>query len=97
MAILAKDTLKIGDTQKRIERTLDRSNVWQAQTPQMFRYGLLKNAIDHALESSLTITDEASAIEFAGHTVKLVQGDARNIKVTTADDLALAEFLLSKQ
>ena len=97
LAVQAKDTLKMADVQNRVEQTLDRSNVWQAQTPQMFRYGLLKNAIDHALESSLTITDEASAIEFAGHSVKLVQGDARNIKVTTADDLALAEFLLSKQ
>lgn len=97
LAVRAKDTLKMADAQNSIERTLDRSNIWQAQTPQMFRYRLLKNAINDALESSLNITDEASAIELAGHSVKLIEGDARNLKVTTADDLALAEFLLSQQ
>jgi len=97
LAVKAKDTLKMSDANNRTQQTLDRSNVWQAQTPQMFRYGLLKNALEYALANKVEITDEASAIEHAGYSVKLVEGDSRNLKVTTIDDLALAEFLLNNR
>jgi len=100
LALKAKDTLKRagqGEHRGRILETLDRSDVWQAQTPQMFRYALLFNALNHALTNQLDVTDEASALEYQGHAVKLVDGSAANIKVTNPEDQALAEFLLSER
>ncbi len=98
LALPAKDTLKqaLAD-QAVVSQTLDRSLVWQAQTPQMFRYGLLADSLRRALDLNVEITDEASALEWAGHRVKLIEGSARNIKITTPDDLALAEFLLTME
>ena len=98
LAIPAKDTLKQSYTDKpsKIKKTLDRSLIWQAQTPQMFRYKLLKDALSQAIESNIDITDESSALEWAGYQPCLVEGDARNIKVTTPDDLVFAEFLLNQ-
>jgi 2-C-methyl-D-erythritol 4-phosphate cytidylyltransferase len=70
--------------------TESRDGLWQAQTPQMFRYGLLTRALaEHA-----TGTDEASAIEAAGFRPRLVRADASNLKVTYPDDLRLAETIL---
>lgn len=97
MAMPAKDTLKLSDPDNRINTTVDRSTIWQAQTPQMFRYHLLSEALSLALKQSVEITDEASAIEWAGYQPKLVVGEASNLKVTTPDDLALVEFLLSNK
>lgn len=94
VAVPAKDTLKLADPDNRINSTVDRSTIWQAQTPQMFRYHLLKESLGLALSQSVEITDEASAIEWAGYQPKLIEGDARNLKVTTSEDLALVEFLL---
>ena len=96
MAVRAKDTLKLSDTANRIKETVDRSIIWQAQTPQMFRFGLLKKSLSTAIRQKATITDEASALEWAGYQPKLIEGDARNIKVTTPEDLALVEFLLER-
>ena len=79
---------------QRIDSTLDRSTIWHAQTPQMFRYGLLKTALRNALDKKIEITDESSAVEASGYQPKLVEGDARNIKITTPEDIELAEFLL---
>lgn len=100
LAVPVKDTLKLkcesmGDSGvPRIETTLDRSTIWQAQTPQMFRYKLLKDALSLAIEHNIEITDEASALEAAGHKPKLIEGETRNLKITTPEDLELAEFLL---
>lgn len=97
LAIPAKDTLKQANTTTAsIQCTLDRSRIWQAQTPQMFRYKLLKEALSRALDAKIAITDESSAVEWAGYQPKLVEGDARNLKVTTPDDLIFAEFLLTQ-
>jgi len=97
LALPAKDTLKLANRDEAvISKTLDRSQVWQAQTPQMFRYGLLEDCLRKALDNKVNITDEASALEWAGHSVKLIEGSASNIKVTTPEDLALAEFLLKE-
>ena len=74
--------------------TIDRSSLWQAQTPQMFRYRMLRDALAAAQRRGLSITDEASAIEASGHCPRLVVGGARNFKVTTADDLAMMDALL---
>ena len=88
------DTVKLADTAGQVLKTLDRSHLWRAQTPQMFRYGQLREALLQAHERELEVTDEASAMELAGHPVQLVEGAANNLKVTVPSDLALAEFYL---
>jgi len=90
--------LPVGDTLKRAEgdravATLSRDNVWQAQTPQMFRFGVLADALARSPEA----TDEASAIEAIGLRPKLVTGSAENIKVTHPGDFAIAEALLARR
>ena len=100
LAVPAKDTLKLAQLEpadtNSISKTVDRSKIWQAQTPQMFRYGLLRDSLRYALDNNVAITDEASALEFAGYHPKLVESDARNLKVTTPEDVALAKFLLEQ-
>jgi 2-C-methyl-D-erythritol 4-phosphate cytidylyltransferase len=90
LAMPVVDTLKRSDSDGRACATVPRAGLWSAQTPQMFRYGLLKKA----LEAATDVTDEAGAIEAMGLTPKLVQGSARNMKVTLPGDLALAELYL---
>ncbi|MCV6628189.1 MAG: 2-C-methyl-D-erythritol 4-phosphate cytidylyltransferase [Cellvibrionaceae bacterium] len=90
------DTLKQSDARQQVEATLDRSRIWAAQTPQLFRFGLLLNALEQALQQGLAVTDEASAIEQAGLKAALVDGPADNIKITRPEDLPLAEFILAK-
>ena len=98
LAVPAKDTLKVESAAEtpKVDKTLDRSTVWQAQTPQMFRYKLLTDALSSAIEHNMDITDEASALESAGYKPRLIEGEARNLKITTPEDLELAEFLLKK-
>ena len=79
----------------RIARTESRDGLWQAQTPQMFRLGMLREAIERARHDGHDLTDEASAIEWLGHSPKLVQGSLRNFKVTYPEDFALAGAMLS--
>ncbi|MBB1298994.1 2-C-methyl-D-erythritol 4-phosphate cytidylyltransferase [Pseudoalteromonas sp. SR41-7] len=95
LASKVKDTIKRGHTHAL--QTVPRDDLWQALTPQFFKYDELKNALQNALASGATITDEASAIEWAGKPVKLVAGRSDNIKITTPEDLDLAGFLLHKQ
>ena len=76
-----------------VETTLDRRRLWLAQTPQMVRYGLLVEAMTQA-EKLQEVTDEASAVEFLGRPVLLVENTQQNIKITTAEDLRLAEYYL---
>jgi 2-C-methyl-D-erythritol 4-phosphate cytidylyltransferase len=99
-AILATpvvDTLKIANTEGRIEQTVDRSRYWAAQTPQLFRVGELLVNLESALSSGLAPTDEASAMELAGVRPLLVRGSAMNMKITGSEDLAMAEFILRRQ
>jgi 2-C-methyl-D-erythritol 4-phosphate cytidylyltransferase len=84
------DTLKMA-RHGRAQGTLDRSDKWLAQTPQMFRCGLLLDAL---LQAGANVTDEASAVEHLGHSPLLVRGSAHNLKVTYPEDFALAEALL---
>ena len=86
------DTLKRGNRDARVASTEPRDNLWLAQTPQMFRYRLLIEALRAA--DSAAVTDEAQAIERLGLKPRLVLGDTRNIKVTFAEDLAIAELIL---
>lgn len=78
----------------RILGTVEREGLWQAQTPQMFRVGVLRQALEDALASGAVVTDEASAIERLGLKPRLVNGSLRNFKVTYPEDFALAEVLL---
>jgi 2-C-methyl-D-erythritol 4-phosphate cytidylyltransferase len=96
LAIPVRDTLKRAHGNQ-VETTVSRDQLWQAQTPQMFRFGLLRDALRMAKNRNLQVTDEASAIELAGFSVQLVEGRMDNIKVTYADDLALAEAILRSQ
>jgi 2-C-methyl-D-erythritol 4-phosphate cytidylyltransferase len=90
LAVPVADTLKRADAGQRVAATEGRDGLWQAQTPQMFRYGLLRKS----LAGSFAVTDEASAIEAAGFKPRLVRADATNIKVTFPADLRLAELIL---
>lgn len=89
------DTLKRGDESGHVTATEKRDGLWRALTPQMFRYGLLSSALVGALDAGVEVTDEACAMEWAGHTPRLVSGGVDNVKVTRAEDLALAEAILS--
>lgn len=84
------DTLKRGDAATRVAATVSRDAMWQAQTPQMFRYRLLRQAFAAAPQ----VTDEAGAVEALGLAPRLVAADATNFKVTYPQDLALAELIL---
>mgnify|MGYP003672735231 CR=1 FL=1 len=95
LAIPVADTLKRCDIQNRIANTESREGLWQAQTPQMFRYHLLIQALNNA--TGINITDDASAVEALGFHPKLVDSDAYNFKVTYPQDLALAELILQKR
>lgn len=95
LALPSHDTLKSiqGD---RILGTLNRNQIWRALTPQMFRYGLLKSALE-AAEGNTAVTDEASALELQGLQPKIVEGRPDNIKITRPEDLALAQFYMEQQ
>jgi 2-C-methyl-D-erythritol 4-phosphate cytidylyltransferase len=87
LAVPARDTLKRAGPDGRVQETVDRSVIWQAFTPQMFRLAVLRDALVGALETGAEITDEASALEWAGQNPKLIEGRADNLKVTRPEDL----------
>lgn len=93
LAMPVVDTIKRASADCRSQVTVPREQLWAAQTPQMFRYALLR----HALESTTAVTDESSAIEALGLQPKLVEGSPRNFKVTTPQDVALAEIYLKEK
>jgi 2-C-methyl-D-erythritol 4-phosphate cytidylyltransferase len=91
------DTMKRAEPNRRIIRTESREDLWHALTPQMFRIGLLRHALEQAIEYEHPVTDEASAMELAGYQPLLIEGHADNIKITRMEDLALAAFYLQQQ
>lgn len=91
LALPLADTLKRADVEQRVSITIPRNDLWQAQTPQMFRYATLKRAL---IEFKGTPTDEAEAIESLGLMPKLVTGELQNLKVTYPQDLAVLTALL---
>lgn len=91
-----RDTLKRADARGRSELTEPRDYRWRAFTPQMFRRGELASALREATRRGVRVSDEAMAMELAGFAPLLVEGAEDNLKVTTAADMALAEFLLEK-
>lgn len=88
------DTLKRADEQQRIDRTVPREKLWRALTPQLFRFELLRRALQSAVDNRVAVTDEAQAVEALGLRPKLVAGDADNIKITLPEDLLRAERIL---
>jgi 2-C-methyl-D-erythritol 4-phosphate cytidylyltransferase len=81
----------------RVALTLDRRTLWGAQTPQCFRYELLRNAYEQALAEGLEATDDSALVERLGASVSIVEGSARNVKITTPHDIALAEMILKQR
>jgi len=93
LAVPAASTLKAADESQRSARTVPRAGLWQAQTPQMFRYAVLRRAFAQAAVDD--VTDESQAVERLGLAPRLVQGSRQNLKVTFAEDLALAAAILA--
>jgi 2-C-methyl-D-erythritol 4-phosphate cytidylyltransferase len=99
-ALLAQplvDTLKRADGGGAVESTVERAGLWRAQTPQIFRHGLLTEALAHCARQGITVTDEAQAVETLGRRPRLVEGAGTNIKVTVPPDLQLATAILAGQ
>lgn len=88
-----KETIKKVGPDLNIQETVDRKNLWGAQTPQTFRASLLKEAMEVAYKNNFLGTDEASLVERLGIKVKIIEGDSRNIKITTPDDLVVASAI----
>lgn len=96
LGIPVQDTLKRVDEGLNVLDTVDRSTIWYAQTPQIFRYGVLYEVLRDAIGKGVLVTDEAVALERAGLKVKMVEGSVLNIKITFPEDLQLAEAILEK-
>jgi len=97
LAVPVSDTLKQVVQGNAIQATIDRRSLWQAQTPQMFPYKLLRECLMQSLARNENITDEASALEICGYQPVVVEGRTDNIKITRPDDLLLAAFILHQQ
>ncbi len=94
-AIPVKDTIKVVEGRV-VKKTPDRATLFAVQTPQVFDFDLLRGALKKAEQDGAQVTDDCSAVELMGFTVKIVEGDERNIKVTTPMDLKIAEMLLEE-
>jgi 2-C-methyl-D-erythritol 4-phosphate cytidylyltransferase len=94
LATAVADTLKLADETPRVIATQSRKNLWRALTPQAFRLAAIQPALQSAIEKNLSITDDASAMELAGFHPQLVSSASMNFKITTPDDLLLAQFIV---
>ena len=92
-AVPVKDTIKLAVGERLVGETLQRDKLWAAQTPQMFNFDVIMRAYENL---QAEVTDDATAVECLGHKVQLYMGDYKNIKVTTADDLALARIIAKR-
>jgi 2-C-methyl-D-erythritol 4-phosphate cytidylyltransferase len=93
LAMPLADTLKRAEEHQRVEATVPRTGLWRAQTPQMFRYETLKRG----LEKNPKATDESEAIESLGLAPRLAEGETSNMKVTFAEDIAIAELIIENR
>jgi len=96
VAIPVKDTIKRADSMGRIVETVERAGLWRAQTPQTFKFETLEMAMNQAMAEGFYGTDEAMLVERLGHDICIIQGDERNIKITTPDDLLMARTFVHK-
>ena len=94
LALPVRDTMKRQNKNNAVEQTIDRENLWHALTPQYFPALRLKTALEQAQVKHLSITDESSAMELAGYSPRLIQGQEDNIKITRPDDLRLASLYI---
>ncbi len=94
LAAPVADTLKRAGAAAEIVETVDRSTLWRALTPQMFRLGMLHEALQQARSAGEAVTDDAQAMERMGHTARLVEGEVTNLKITHPGDLIVAEEIL---
>jgi 2-C-methyl-D-erythritol 4-phosphate cytidylyltransferase len=97
LGVPVRETLKESDGGNFVACTIDRSRIWQAATPQMFRFDVLQRALQQAMQASTLVTDEAAAVEALGLRVRLVAGRTDNLKITYPGDLALAAAVLDAQ
>lgn len=97
LGVPVRDTMKRADGVGAITETVSREALWHAYTPQMFRLGVLFQALQGAVDKGLAVTDEASAVELAGMCPQMITGHDDNIKITRPEDLALASFYLKQQ
>jgi len=97
LGMRVRDTMKRGDANDEVEGTVDRTGLWHALTPQMFRPGILTRALETALQRDALVTDESAAVELAGFRPRLVTGRSDNIKITRPEDLGLAALFLKRQ
>ena len=93
-AVPIKDTVKLGGSDMMVSKTLNRQELWAVQTPQVFRFDIIAEAHEQIKED---VTDDASMVEHMGRKVKLYMGSYNNIKITTPEDLALAELIAGKR
>jgi 2-C-methyl-D-erythritol 4-phosphate cytidylyltransferase len=97
VAVPIKDTIKVGDEKGMVQQTLDRSHLWSVQTPQAYKYDLIKQALKKARREKFYGTDDASLVERIGRPVRIVTGSYENIKITTPDDLVFGEVILRRR
>ena len=97
LAAPVRDTMKQANAEQCVASTLDRSQMWHALTPQMYKTAELTSASTASLASNVVITDESSGMEIMGYVSGLVSGSSDNIKITQPEDLSLAEFILNQQ
>jgi 2-C-methyl-D-erythritol 4-phosphate cytidylyltransferase len=96
LGVPLQDTLKMVDKDSLIQATIDRENLWAAQTPQAFHYQLIRDAHETAAKAGVETTDDAALLERMGLRVHILRGTGENLKITTNDDLVLADAILSK-
>ncbi len=97
-AVPVKDTIKVCDSvTRKVENTPDRNTLWNIQTPQIFNYKLLLDAYDYAHQNGIQATDDSMLMEKLGHEVYLADGSYTNIKITTQEDLLIAESILKAE
>ena len=94
LGVKVKDTIKVTDKDGFVVSTPDRSTLFSVQTPQIFNFALYKQAIEKAEKENKDFTDDCQLIEYIGHKVKMVEGSYSNIKITTQEDIPLAESFL---
>jgi 2-C-methyl-D-erythritol 4-phosphate cytidylyltransferase len=97
LGVRVQGTIKKVDLSQFISETIDRSSLWEMQTPQVVLLSLLKKGFSQVNQKNLTVTDDVSLVEWLQHPIKVVEGSYTNIKITTPDDLLLAEYLWDRQ
>ena len=97
VGVPVKDTIKVVNNHQEVVQTPKRDLLWMVQTPQVFKYNILKNAYDKAYEEGFYGTDDAMLVERSGQVVKMINGSYDNIKITTVEDLDIGEQIINKQ